>query len=77
VHYLLPLKSLKNECVLRHKRKTTFSPRDGEKINQFSFDFAFYAKTRNTWTGRAQKAKSSEKENRFISVKLLNLNNGY
>ena len=45
--------------------------RDGEKINLFSFDFAFCAKTRNTWTRRAQKAKSSEKENRFISVKLL------
>jgi len=45
--------------------------RDGEKINLFSFDFAFCAKTRNTWTRRAQKGKSSEKENRFISVKIL------
>ena len=40
--------------------------RDGEKINLFSFDFAFCAKTRNTWTRRAQKGKSSEKENRFM-----------
>ena len=46
---------------------------DGEKINIFSFDPAFCAKTRNTWTRRAQKAESSEKENRFISVKLLGL----
>ena len=45
--------------------------RDGEKINLFSFDLAFCAKSRNTWTRRAQKGKSSEKENRFISVKLV------
>ena len=50
--------------------KKVKSLRDGEKINLFSFDFAFCAKTRNTWTRRAQKGKSSEKENRFISVKL-------
>jgi hypothetical protein len=66
MHYLLPLKGLNNKMSLKTNEKPLFSPRDGEKINQFSFDFAFYAKTRNTWTGRAQKAKSSEKENRFM-----------